>query len=129
MVSAGPSLRSISRGDEAMVSQGCLREDWHVGGGSGRRGTSVLMLFPSAQPGFSGAAGLLMPCAAGGTACAVSSIFATDGVHPCMAQCADGVLSVSGPHPTVGSNALEVVAAAQQEAEPCTGTKSCLTWV
>lgn len=119
MVSAGPSLRSISRGDEAMVSQGCLREDWHVGGGSGRRGTSVLMLFPSAWPGFSGAAGLLMPCAAGGAACAVSSIFAADGVHPCMAQCADGILRASGPpRPTMGSNALEVVAAAQQEAEP-----------
>lgn len=66
MVFAGPSLRSISCGDEAMVSQGCLREDRHVGGGSGWRGTSVLMLLPSARPSFSGAAGLLMPLAAGG---------------------------------------------------------------
>lgn len=80
---AGPSLRSISRSDEAMVSQGCLREDWHVGGGSGWRGTSVLMLFPSARHSFSGAAGLLMLCAAGGAACTVSSVFVADGAHPC----------------------------------------------
>lgn len=39
MVFAGLSPRSARRGDEAGVTQGCLREDPHVGGeGGGKRG-------------------------------------------------------------------------------------------
>lgn len=36
MVFAGLSPRSVRRGDEARVTQGCLREDPHVGGEGGR---------------------------------------------------------------------------------------------
>lgn len=36
MVFAGLSPRSARRGDEAGVTQGCLREDPHVGGEGGR---------------------------------------------------------------------------------------------